>query len=205
MGVIIGKEHLELLKIVEKSDMSLFYGVAGAGKTTLLLTMARYFCKQKGPCLYVSTEETLHYEIVSRFAEEYQETLFTEIYDLDKLVELSFFLGLLNFKIVFIDSINSLYRVVAYQEAALPKFSFLMGLMKYLAHKGVLKVLASAQVRAGDEDIEASGMSLLDYYFDIIFQVGLEEGKRFLKLVKPMHKKPVVGYFEISDKGVEWV
>ncbi|MEM4834390.1 MAG: AAA family ATPase, partial [Thermosphaera sp.] len=63
MGVIIGKEHLELLKIVEKSDMSLFYGVAGAGKTTLLLTMARYFCKQKGPCLYVSTEETLHYEI----------------------------------------------------------------------------------------------------------------------------------------------
>lgn len=205
MGIIIGRGHSAIQGIVEKSNMSLFYGVAGSGKTTLLLTMAKYLCKQESPCLYVSTEETLHYERVSKRPEDYSSTLFTEIYDLDKLVELAFFAGFLNFKIVFIDSINSLYRVVAYHEPALSKFSFLMGILRKLSQTNMMKVIASAQVRAGDEDVEASGMSLLDYYFDVIFQVGFEEGKRFLRLVKPIYKKPVVKYFEISDEGVEWM
>jgi DNA repair protein RadB/DNA repair protein RadA/Sms len=48
-------------------------------------------------------------------------------------------------------------------------------------------------------------MSLLEYYFDTIFQVGFEKDKRFVKLVKPRYKATPINYFEVNEKGVVWM
>jgi len=205
LGIGIRSRQLRIYELVLKSPTCLFYGVAGAGKTNILLTLTRDLCKKDRPCLYVSTEETLHYEKVGKQVEDYAYTLFTEVYSLDKLLELVFHTSYMNFQTLVVDSINSLYRAVAYEESSLAKFTFLMGFLRNMSELKGLKILASAQVRAGEEDVEASGMSLLDYYFDTIFQVGFEENKRFVKLVKPRYKTTPINYFEINEKGVVWM
>uniref|UniRef100_A0A7C2BKU2 AAA family ATPase n=1 Tax=Thermosphaera aggregans TaxID=54254 RepID=A0A7C2BKU2_9CREN len=205
MGIAIRSREVRIHDLVSKSAMCLFYGVAGAGKTNILLTLTRDLCREAGPCLYISTEETLHYEKVGKQAENYANTLFTEVYELDKLLELFLQLSYMDFRILVVDSINSLYRAVAYEESSLAKFTFSLGFLRSMSVQKGLKVLASAQVRAGEDDVEASGMSLLEYYFDTMFQVGFEKDKRFVKLVKPKYKVPLVNYFEINDKGAVWV
>lgn len=196
--------------VSEAGRTILLYGGAGVGKTTLLLEFAKKVCKSLGPCLYLSTEETLHYERVARWSEEYEDTFFTEIYDFDEMI--NFILKeyyFLPFKILFIDSVNGLFRIVSSRDDALPLFGLMLAVIRKKAYDSNGFVFASAQVRAGfeydAEEIVASGMSILDYWFDIIIYLGLDDGKRYIEFIKPVNVKGFRLYFMITDEGVEWI
>lgn len=195
-------------KVLAKSLSTLFYGEAGVGKTSLLLTIARNMCVETYPCIYVSTEDTLHYDKIARYSEFYENVLFIEIRDFQEFFEktLNIFSNI-KYRVLFIDSVNSLYRLVAYSEDSLAKYGLLLGVFRKRSIMQGSYLFSTAQVRAGFEndkdEIVASGMSILEYWFDNIVFLGFEDGKRFLKFVKP--DIGLKKYFIINDHGVTWV
>lgn len=207
--IVTGNSELD--KIIGMSKSILVYGGAGSGKTALLLTIASNICsKRMDLCLYISTEETLHYERIARSPEKFTNVLFTEIYDFNELFDFIVFkLPLLGFRRVFIDSINSLYRVVAYEEESITRYGLLLGMLwKNTVDRGG-SLCASAQVRIGYEDEEfevvASGMNILDYWFETIIYLGWEDAKRVAHIVKPKEYSDKLFYFLISGEGIEWI
>lgn len=207
--IVTGNPGLD--RVIGESRSVLFFGEAGSGKTTLLLTIASNICIDKNdPCLYISTEETLHYDRVARSPEKYANVFFTEIYDFDELFDFIVFkLPILKFRRVFIDSINSLYRVIASEEESITRYGLLLGMLwKNTVDRGGF-LFASAQVRMGYEDEEyevvASGMNILDYWFKTIIYLGWEDAKRAARIVKPEEYSGESYYFLISGEGIEWV
>lgn len=198
----------ELLdEVIDASSSVLFYGVAGAGKTTLMLTIASNLCNIY-TCIYITTEDTSHYEHVARHPEKFEKALFTEAYDLDTLVKVAFASSLIKPHYIFIDSVNALFRVEALKEGALAKYAFVVGFLLNLVSEVKGKLFASAQVRTGESgELEVSGFKVLDYYFDTIIGVFIEStGVRFIKPIKtPI--KPLFDklYFRITDEGVHWI
>ncbi|WP_440059928.1 RAD55 family ATPase [Thermogladius sp. 4427co] len=193
-----------LLDIVRNSRTTLFYGPAASGKTNILLTLARELCRVNR-CVYISTEGTLHYEKIARASEAYYNVEFVDVLDFDQFIELVVKTTMMPvFKYLFIDSINALYRPIALDPNATSKYLFVLGrLYSYTSRDR--RVLASAQVRTGENgELEASGFKLIEFYFDTIFQVGLEDSKRFLLMEKPYNRK-FKAYFRISDRGAEFV
>lgn len=183
----------------------LFYGPAGAGKTTLLLLIAGNVCGSDN-CVYISTEETLHYEKVAKNPERYNNVLFTEAYDMDTLLKAAFTSYLLKPRFVFVDSINALFRVEAMKENTLAKQALITGLLLETATARSGKLFASAQVRVGN-GLEAPGAKIIDYYFDALLGVFVEKaGKRYLK---PLKVPLQIGFekleFRITEVGVEWL
>jgi DNA repair protein RadB len=196
--------------IIRGASSLLVFGSAGSGKTTLLLTIASNICHSPHTCLYISTEETLHYERVARQPDKYSNVLFTEIYDYDELEDLVLYrLGLMDINIVFIDSINSLYRLIAYSEESITRYGLLLAMlwMNSVGRNGLL--YASAQVRMGfeedEEEVVASGMNILNYWFDIILYLGWINSKRAARIEKPREYSDKVFFFDITDKGIEWI
>ncbi len=133
---------------------------------------------------------------------------FLDIYSFNDLLDFTvsnlYYLPIDN---LFIDSVNSLYRVNAYEESSIEKFGLILGFLRLKSIRGSI-IYASAQVRAGyegvDEEVTASGMNIMDYWFDAVFRLGRDEKGRFIEPVKPV----VSGdrwYFEIVDRGVEWL
>lgn len=188
----------------------LLYGGAGVGKTTLLLEFAKKVCNSFGPCLYLSTEETLHYEKVARWSEEYKDTFFMEIYDFDEMI--NFILKeyyFLPFRVLFVDSVNSLFRIASPRDDAISLFGLMLAIIRRKAYDSDGFVFASAQVRAGfeyeAEEIVASGMTILDYWFDVVIYLGFDDGRRYIEFIKPVSVKGFRLYFIITDEGVEWV
>lgn len=184
----------------------MFYGPAGAGKTNVLLTLTSLLCGPSKRCLYISTEGTLHYEKIARAPERYEGVEFSEALDLDELLRLLTVVAVGNrrYDAVVVDSVNGPYRPVSGRPESLTKFVYILGRLYDMALGGA-KVMASAQVRASDEEeVEASGYSLLDFYFETVFFVGVEEGTRFLRLVKPRTEAMRVR-FEVGDEGARFV
>lgn len=185
----------------------MFYGPAGAGKTTLLLTIASNLCTRH-LCVYISTEETTHYERVARFPEKYEKTLFTEAYDMDTFVKVALATYLLKPLYIFADSINALFRLESLKENTLAKQALATSLLLEATRSSGGKLFASAQIRAGESGgVEAPGGKIVDYYFDAIIGVFVEEpNKRYLKPVKsPIHVYFDKLFFKITDSGVEWL
>jgi len=194
-------------EIIEDSRSVLFQGVAGAGKTTLLLTIASNLCS-KNLCVYISTEETVHYERVARSPNKFERALFTEAYDLDTLLRISLTLPFIKPKYIFVDSINAPYRVEARRESTQAKQALIISILLSTIERENGKLFASAQVRAEESgDVVASGLSLLEYYFDLILEVLIEKPQvrsiRIYKSSKP-HKIGKL-YFLIREHGVEWI
>lgn len=204
-GVYAGYSALD--ELLESSSAVLFYGVAGAGKTALLLTIASNLC-WKYPCVYVTTEETVHYERVARNPSKYELALFTEAYDLDTLVNVAQAVALLKPRYIFVDSLNAPFRLEALKENALAKYGFVISLFLSLVETARGKLFASAQVRMGESgDLEISGYKVLDFYFDTILEVSIEE--HGVRSIKPL-KSPIPPRFEkllfrITDEGVTWI
>jgi len=199
--------HRLLDGVIEPSTAVLFYGPAGAGKTTLLLAIASNVCRFHD-CVYISTEETLHYERVAKNPEKYEKALFAEAYDMDTLLRLAIATYLLRPVFVFVDSINALFRVEALRESALTKQVFIISLLleAVAGHRG--KLFATAQVRVGERgDLEASGSRIMDYYFDTVIGVFTEEaGRRYIKPAKtPVPASFNKLSFKITETGVEWL
>ncbi|MEM1628274.1 MAG: AAA family ATPase [Desulfurococcaceae archaeon] len=197
----------ELDELIERHRSILFYGVAGSGKTTMLLTIAKNLCKQD-ICVYISTEGTLHYERIAREHDAYGNTLFSEIYDLDELINTAIFLNMVGIKYIFVDSINAPYRMRAMDESSIVKQALLISIMIKTVEETNGKLFASAQVRTGEEGyIEAVGHGMLEYYFDLVVNLGIDGYERYAKIMKPNEKIDIEKkmYFKITDKGVEWI
>lgn len=181
----------------------LVYGVAGSGKTSLLLRIAAALCRG-APCLYISTEGTLHYERVARSAEAFENVYFTEAYSLDELTEvLMRALGRISPEYVFVDSLNAPFRVEALSERSVAHFSYIIALARKYAEVRNGGFLASAQVHATDGDVAAVGESILKYYFDIIARLVIEGPARRILIERPSLN--ITRKFEITDRGIRWV
>ncbi len=193
-----------------RGGMILVYGIAGSGKTTLLLEVAGNICRGVDKCIYISTGGTLHYDRVAVAPERYSNVFFVEFYDFDSLED--FILHVYYYmpiRFIFIDSINALYREIAYKENSIQRMGLILGVLKRKITISDGLLLASAQVRAGfeedEEEITASGMSIYDYWFDVIIRLGYLDGRRYAEIVKPLEGSGVKAFFDITDKGIIWL
>lgn len=200
MSIITGVRELDSL-LKGKSSV-LVYGVAGSGKTNLLLHIASNICVHE-KCVYVSTEGTLHYEIVKRNSEKFSQVLFAEAYTLSELLEVALAIPHTGSRFIFIDSINSPFRVEAMREESLTAFTFIVGYLVKLAESAKGCLFASAQVHAAEEGEEAVGMSVLNYYFDTIIRLVVENNLRRLVVEKPQTSQQ--WFFNITNRGISWV
>lgn len=203
IGLYTGHQTIDSL--IESSSTTLFYGVAGSGKTTMLMTIAGNYCRNR-VCLYVSTEETLHYERVARDPERYRGVLFTEIYDFGRLVDLATFIYLHGFEAVFIDSLNSLFRLEPLGENSLSRLAYIVASLRKTVENNSGKLFASAQVRAGEGEDKPVGEPVLDYYFDVVVSLSIGGDGRYARIVKPPEAdEGRVFPFRITESGVEWM
>ena len=209
MVVLISKTYTGnpvLDEAIDNSRSILLQGVAGAGKTTLLLTIAGNLCNEN-PCVYISTEETVHYERVARNPDKYEKALFTEAYDLDTLLKIVLALPFIKPKYVFVDSINAPYRVEMKKESTQAKQTLIISALLNIVEREGGKLFASAQVRAEESgDIVASGLSILEYYFDLILEVLIMRSSlRSIKVFKSIRPHKIESLcFLIREQGVEW-
>ncbi|MEM0380494.1 MAG: AAA family ATPase [Desulfurococcaceae archaeon] len=194
-------------RIIVNGLTNLFYGEAGVGKTNLLLTIARNLCKEVYPCIYVNTEDLLYYDIVSRNLDEFSNVFFVDIMDYDEFYKYVLEkLMYIPYKVLFIDSVNALFRLVVYKESSIINYGLLLGLIVKKNIDTNSYLFASAQVRSAiDESVEytASGMSILEYWFANIFKIDRDENGRFIECVKPFSGVRV--YFEITSDGIVWI
>lgn len=194
-------------ELISGTPTNLFYGEAGSGKTNLLLTIAENVCRELRPCIYVNTEDVLFYEIVSRRSSKYENVFFANALGYeefhDYVVKNILYMP---FRALFVDSINSLYRLIAHQDSAAAKYGLLVSLVVKRTLDLNAYLFASAQVRASyssEEEFVASGMSILDYWFEAIFKVDRDESGRFVECVKPV--RGIKAYFEITSEGIAWI
>ena len=196
-------------KILKDNNSLLVYGEAATGKTSLLLHIVKTISLNGLNALFISTEGSLYQARVSLEPENYSNVLFTEIYGLDELLEyVLLYVPLLHkIRYIVIDSINALYRLSSWEEGSIEKFGLINALLKEFVNKRNGLLFASAQVRAVDDSSEvvASGMSILEYWFDIIIQLRRENGKRVLKIIKPRGYERELIEFKITSKGIEWI
>ena len=196
-------------KILKDNNSLLVYGEAATGKTSLLLHIVKTISMNGLDALFISTEGSLYQARVSLEPENYSNVLFTEIYGLDELLEyVLLYVPLLHkIRYIVIDSINALYRLSSWEEGSIEKFGLINALLKEFVNKRNGLLFASAQVRAVDDSSEvvASGMSILEYWFDIIIQLRRENGKRVLKIIKPRGYERELIEFKITSKGIEWI
>ncbi len=196
-------------KILKDNNSLLVYGEAATGKTSLLLHIVKTISMNGLNALFISTEGSLYQARVSLEPENYSNVLFTEIYGLDELLEyVLLYVPLLHkIRYIVIDSINALYRLSSWEEGSIEKFGLINALLKEFVNKRNGLLFASAQVRAVDDSSEviASGMSILEYWFDIIIQLRRENGKRVLKIIKPRGYERELIEFKITSKGIEWI
>jgi len=205
---ITGCSDIDVL--IKPGSATLFYGEAGVGKTNLLLTIAANICSPPSRCLYISTEDILFYEIVARNAERYEEVLFTHIRELDELLNLAILsIQFVRLKALFIDSINAPYRLIAYREDSITRYGLLLASIMSKVVRDKMFFFASAQVRAryheDEEEIVASGMPILEFWFNNIFRVSIDEKGRFVELKKPTQAQSLKKYFTITSRGVVWI
>ena len=196
-------------KMLKDNNSLLVYGEAATGKTSLLLHIVKTISINGLNALFISTEGSLYQARVSLEPENYSNVLFTEIYSLDELLEyILLYVPLLHkLRYIVIDSINALYRLSSWEEGSIEKFGLINALLKKLVNKRNGLLFASAQVRAVDDSSEviASGMSILEYWFDIIIQLRRENGRRVLKIIKPRGYERELIEFKITSKGIEWI
>ena len=191
----------------------LFYGEAGIGKTNMLLWIARRVCRSDRPCIYISTEGSLYQGVVARRPEDFRGVLFGETRDLPGLLEVvvrGVYPG--DTLAVFIDSINAPFRASTGSEDSIALFGLVLALLRRKIDEAGGYLFASAQVRGltelepreEGEEVVASGMSILEYWFDVIVYLGVEEGLRYARIVKP-GGVDAIAYFMVVDGGVEWL
>ncbi|MEZ0394054.1 MAG: hypothetical protein ABWK00_03290 [Desulfurococcaceae archaeon] len=193
---------LQLMEVIKKSRMFLAYGVAGVGKSLFLLKLASALCRGPIRCAYISTEETLHYEWVSRAPEKFENVEFVEAFNGDALISTLLIVREGGYGGIFVDSINGPFRHLLGFPGGLKKLSLASAILYSAASQSAgAKVFSSAQVRSGEDlRVEASGLSVLEFYFDAIAFMGFEEHRRFIMVERPSPTPKF--YYRITDRGL---
>ncbi len=193
----------------DNSKAFLVYGEAATGKTSILLHIARNISLSGEKVLFISTEGSLYQARIANYIEDYSNVLFSEVSDFNEQLELTIaYLPFIeNIKYIIVDSINALYRLEAYREESITLLGLILGMLRKIVDDRGGVLFASAQVRAVEdaEEVVASGMPILEYWFDVIVKLGRIEGRRVLNIVKPRNYSSGEIVFNIVDKGVEWI
>ncbi len=159
--------------------------------------------------LFISTEGSLYQARITNYIEDYSNVLFSEVSDFNEQLELTtIYLPFLeNIRYIIVDSINALYRLEAYKEESITVLGLILGMLRKIVEDREGVLFASAQVRAVEdaEEVVASGMPILEYWFDVIAKLSRREGRRVLNIVKPRNHSNEEIVFSIIDKGVEWI
>lgn len=198
----------EIDELVKPGTTTLFYGEAGIGKTNLLLTIASNLCPVIGRCIYIGTEDTLFYERIARRTDKFEKVLFTHIWSFEDFF--NYVLSIIPFipyNVLFIDSINALFRTIVYREDSITKYGLVLGILVKKTMDLNAYLFASAQVRIGyreyEDEIVASGMPILEYWFNNIFRMSEDEKGRFIESIKPVEGRKK--YYIITSEGIEWI
>ncbi len=173
------------------------YGEAGAGKTSFSLSLARYIGSS---FLYINTEGSPVHERALQVLGGLNRGFFLDVHD-----EWGLLLHLLRVprevKIVFVDSLNGLYRVEASSDidTARQLFVFINAILKQLSENGKI-VVGTAQVTLTGE--EPSGFDIISVYGDnIIRLVRTGEGQ----VGELLYENRVIGRYRITGDGVRWM
>jgi hypothetical protein len=156
---------------------------------------------------YISTEGPLYTSLLSRY-EFPENTLFTEVYDINNLLQVvlkiySFRGGV---KAVAIDSINNFYRVEVLQVEGINKIlNTILALLTDMVVNYSVTCVLTAQVSQSDEDVRVSGFQLLKYWYEVLIKLErLGSGVRRMTVEYPKDVVLSMDYV-ISDRGIEWV
>ncbi len=195
---------------IKPGNMVLFYGEAGAGKTRILLEITRSLSMAGLKVLFIGTEDTLYYEIVSKRPGDFSNAFFIDTRDIYGLADILLRITMKReHSYIVVDSINAPYRLVAYRETSLSWLGLVLALLRRYSLVNETIVFSSAQVRGGyrddESEVQASGMRVLEFWYDVIVRVGRDEYGRFAELVKPPRKEDNRARFLITGEGVEWI
>jgi len=197
-----------LLDAFESSKTILIYGPEGSGKTNLVLTYILTRLMESSSCraVYVSTEGSSYMDRVRQLSllDYGDRILFAEALDAIHLLSLVVRSLVIHTRtplsIVAIDSINYHYRAES-SIHALKVFLTTLILLKALTHHGV-QVLAVAQVREGEDDLEPSGFKYLHSWCDRVLRLYTIRGphKRVCDESRGRCQDFVIHY-----RGIQWL
>lgn len=176
----------------------IIYGEPGSGKTSLVLKILKETLAAGATAAFISTEGG---PVVERMEAmgilDLEDLEVSRAYTMEHLAELVALAISRRRDLVVVDSINSLYRV----EAGLGRRAneVLLGILAMLrAHsrEGGWPI-STAQVR-GSEDIEPSGLALINFYGGVVARVSKRGGLRLLEVGGRRR------FFVIDDRGISF-
>ena len=196
-----GCKKLDAL-IFRKPSMWVIYGPAASGKTNLALYLLKL---NSAHTLYISTEGSIYVERVIQLAPLNAIVKFINVLTLEEQL-LSLVKALIkSWDLIVIDSINSLFRTeILEKKYALTAFNMMLASLRRASRKGTYIIL-TAQVRAGEEDEEPSGLKYLKFWCDGLLRLEKSKGgNRLIYLIKDKEEIHL-GTFRIVREGIRWI
>ncbi len=199
-----------LLERIASSGLTLVYGPAAVGKTNLSLYLLSLKCKDsKYSCLYATSEGLISINRLLVYVQDPSRVYVHEILDLLDLVDMIAFIEdrFDNLGMVVVDSINAPYRVDALIEGSAELFGYIVSSLHVLADKG-LPVIATAQVHAGDEGVEAVGINVLDLWSHRVIRMEKDDERGVRKVIIERGidwETGLVLEFKIDNGGLKWL
>jgi len=196
-----GCKKLDIL-IFRKPSMWVLYGPAASGKTNLALYLLKL---NPIHALYISTEGSVYMERVMQIAPLNATVNFINVLTLEEQ-----FLNLvkaltLAWDLIIVDSINAFFRAeIMEKKYSVIAFNTMLASLRKISERGTY-VLLTAQVRAGEEEEEPSGLKYLRFWCNGLLK--LERAKnsiRSIYLIKDKEEIPV-GSFKIVREGIRWI
>jgi len=188
--------------IFRKPSMWVIYGPAASGKTNLAL-----FLLKLNPVhtLYISTEGSIYIERVAQLAPLNAIVEFINVLTLEEQL-LNLVKALIrSWDLIIIDSINALFRTeILEKKYALTAFNTMLASLRKASREGTYVIL-TAQVRAGEEEEEPSGLKYLKFWCDGLLRLERSKGgNRSIYLIK--NKEEIhLGTFKIVREGIRWI
>ena len=183
-----------------RSGLLVIYGDAASGKTTLSLQYASSVLKAKGRVLFISTENELFIERIPYMVNDINlleqfDILAIRDFRVQNLVTFNILIKpqlLERYHLLIIDSLTALYRLAFYEnKRALNMLNMQFAILSKIASS--IPVIATSQVRGGEEGFEILARSLVRYWADYIIKLEIiEKGIRRLTIEKPTEKYKVL-------------
>lgn len=194
--------------LFSKPNKILIYGEAAAGKTNFLLNIIKCSTSLLSPTdalFYISTEGSIFIQRALKLKLLGKNVFFSTAVDqqhlLSLVLEVLKSIDSYNPICLFIDSINSHYRVESITSEGINNFIAVLTILDLL-NKNNVYVLSTAQVKSGETDI--SGYEYLYPWANIILKISRESGLyRTLKFHKPNITDVI--RFSISFNGIQWI
>jgi DNA repair protein RadA/Sms len=186
-----------------KDSVVLIGGSPGIGKSTLLMQISQQYAQKNKKVLYVSAEESINQAKLRahRLGSESQNIFIVNQTNVEVIVE---FLNKINFDIVIVDSIQSLYRAeINSIPGSVSQVRECAGELTYLAkNKGFSLFLVGHITKGGN----LAGPKILEHMVDAVlyFEGEQHQNYRILRGIKNRFGSTnEVAIFEMSQRGLK--